>query len=143
MANAHHRIFGSTPMPRYLQLAGLIRQRVAKGYWPPGSLLPSIEHLMVEFDVARVTVRQAIALLADEGLLSPQRGRGTFVTEKAGARRQLRVETTLGDLVEMYRGDERGMLAGMSTSQFVSLLIVPISLIMLLRLAARSRAAAA
>ena len=67
MANANHRIFGSTPIPRYLQLAELVRQRVAKGHWPPGSLLPSIEHLMAEFDVARVTVRQAIALLAEEG----------------------------------------------------------------------------
>jgi GntR family transcriptional regulator len=105
MANANHRIFGSTPIPRYLQLAELIRQRVAKEHWPPGSLLPSIEHLMREFDVARVTVRQAIALLADEGLLSPQRGRGTFITGKPGARRQLRVETTLDDLVAMYSGD--------------------------------------
>jgi GntR family transcriptional regulator len=105
MANAGHRIFGSTPIPRYLQLAELVRQRVAKGHWPPGSTLPSIEHLMQEFDVARVTVRQAIALLADEGLLSPQRGRGTFVTGKPGARRQLRVETTLDDLVAMYSGD--------------------------------------
>jgi GntR family transcriptional regulator len=105
MANASHRIFGSTPIPRYLQLAELVRQRVAKGHWPPGSTLPSIEHLMQEFDVARVTVRQAIALLAEEGLLSPQRGRGTFVTGKPGARRQLRVETTLDDLVAMYSGD--------------------------------------
>ncbi len=105
MANASHRIFGSTPIPRYLQLAELVRQRVAKGHWPPGSMLPSIEHLMQEFDVARVTVRQAIALLAEEGLLSPQRGRGTFVTGKPGARRQLRVETTLDDLVAMYSGD--------------------------------------
>src|SRR5689334_8106690 len=70
MANAHHRIFGSTPIPRYVQLAELIRQRLAKGRWLPGDLLPSIEHLMAEFDVARVTVRQAIAMLAEEGLLS-------------------------------------------------------------------------
>lgn len=100
-----HPIFGATPIPRYVQLADLFRQRVDKGEWLPGSKLPSIDELMAQFDVARVTVRQAIAMLADEGLLSPQRGRGTFVTDKAGARRRLRVETTLGDLVEMYRGD--------------------------------------
>ena len=105
MANANHRIFGSTPIPRYLQLAELIRQRVAKGHWPPGSQLPSIEHLMAEFDVARVTVRQAIAMLAQERLLSPQRGRGTFVTGQPGVRRRLRVESTLDDLVAMYSGD--------------------------------------
>jgi len=106
MAHAAHRIFGSTPIPRYVQLAELFRQRVAKGMWPPGCLLPSIEQLMDEFDVARVTVRQAVALLADEGLVSPQRGRGTFVTGTGGTKRRLRVETTLGDLVAMYRGDQ-------------------------------------
>lgn len=105
MANANHRIFGSTPIPRYVQLAEVFRQRLDKGHWGPGSVLPSIDQLMQEFDVARVTVRQAIALLADEGLLSPQRGRGTFVTGIPGSRRRLRVETTLDDLVAMYSGD--------------------------------------
>ena len=61
---------------------------------------------MAEFNVARVTVRQATQLLAREGLLSPQRGRGTFVTEQAGNKRKLVVETTLDELVEMYRGDK-------------------------------------
>jgi len=37
-------------------------------------------------------------------------------------------------IVEIYRGDERGMVFGLSTSQFVSVLIVPLSIIMLLRL---------
>jgi GntR family transcriptional regulator len=105
MGEIGHRIFGATPIPRYVQLADLFRQRIDKGEWGPGSTLPSIDELMAQFDVARVTVRQAVALLADEGLVSPQRGRGTFVTEKAGKRRQLRVETTLADLVQMYRGD--------------------------------------
>ena len=106
MPQASHHIFGDTPIPRYVQLADLFRQRVDKGIWLPGNILPSIDQLMEEFDVARVTVRQAIALLAEEGLLSPQRGRGTFVTSKATTRRQLRVETTLGDLVTMYQGDK-------------------------------------
>ncbi len=40
-------------------------------------------------------------------------------------------------IIEIYRGDERGMVAGMATSQFVSILIVPLSIIMLLRLRRR------
>lgn len=98
-------MFGNVPIPRYVQLADLLRQRIAKGHWAPGDVLPSIETLMREFDVARVTIRQATKLLADEGLLSPQRGRGTFVTEAAGRKRKLVVQTTLDELVEMYRGD--------------------------------------
>ncbi len=99
-------IFSRVPIPRYVQLADLMRQRIAKGVWAPGAILPSIDKLMAEFNVARITVRQAIKLLALEGLLSPERGRGTFVTAEAGRKRKLVVETTLHDLVEMYRGDK-------------------------------------
>jgi phosphatidylglycerol:prolipoprotein diacylglycerol transferase len=44
-------------------------------------------------------------------------------------------------IIEIYRGDERGTLFGMSTSQFVSVIIVPVSLVMLWRLRARPAAA--
>lgn len=98
-------MFGNVPIPRYVQLAELMRRRIAKGQWAPGDTLPSIESLMREFDVGRVTVRQATRLLTDEGLLSPQRGRGTFVTAAAGRNRKLIVHATLHELVEMYRGD--------------------------------------
>jgi GntR family transcriptional regulator len=98
-------MFQGVPIPRYVQLADVMRNRVKRGIWPRGSMLPSIEKLMEEFDVARVTVRQAIHLLASEALLSPQRGRGTFVTGERGGNRRLLVQTTLDDLVEMYRGD--------------------------------------
>ncbi len=96
----------TSPIPRYVQLAELMRQRIAKERWAPGDTLPSIDKLMEEFKVARVTVRQATQLLAREGLVSPQRGRGTFVTAQAGNKRKLVVETTLDELVEMYRGDK-------------------------------------
>jgi phosphatidylglycerol:prolipoprotein diacylglycerol transferase len=41
-------------------------------------------------------------------------------------------------IVEFYRGDERGMIMGVSTSQFVSLLVVPLAIVMLLRLRRRA-----
>jgi len=41
-------------------------------------------------------------------------------------------------IIEIYRGDERGMLFGVSTSQFVSIIVVPISLFMLWRLGTRA-----
>jgi GntR family transcriptional regulator len=98
-------MFERIPIPRYVQLADVMRHRIKRGIWGRGETLPSIDRLMQEFDVARVTVRQAIHLLAGEGLLSPQRGRGTFVTAQPGGQRRLSVQTTLDDLVEMYRGD--------------------------------------
>tara|TARA_R110000868_G_scaffold49618_1_gene159776 strand:+ start:2127 stop:2849 length:723 start_codon:yes stop_codon:yes gene_type:complete len=98
-------MFRNTHIPRYVQLADVMRSRIRRGQWKPNDILPSIEDLMAEFGTARVTVRQATRMLSDEGLLSPQRGRGTFVTQAAGRNRKLVVETTLDDLVEMYRGD--------------------------------------
>lgn len=100
-----HRLFASTGIPLYVQLAELLRRRVRTGALAPGALLPAIPDMMREFGVARVTVRQAVKLLTAEGLLSPQRGRGTYVTEQAGMQRGLHLSTSLDELVEMYRGD--------------------------------------
>ena len=105
MQRAAHRLFGDSPIPRYVQLAGLFRQRIARGVWPTGGTLPSLDKLVLEFDVARVTVRQAMTLLAREGLVSPQRGRGTAVIGSPGRDRWMRLETTLRELAEVYRDD--------------------------------------
>lgn len=101
-----HRLFGDSPVPRYAQLADLFRGRIAREIWPPGGTLPSIERLMREFDVSRVTVRQAVSRLARDGLVSPQRGRGTFVNAPPARRRSLRLGTTLRDLAALYRHDK-------------------------------------
>jgi len=101
-----HPVFRDSPVPRYAQLADLLRQRVARGVWAEGQKLPSLDELIREFGVARVTVRQAVDLLAREGLLSPQRGRGTFVTGRPVQDRWLRLETSLRALADVYRDDK-------------------------------------
>lgn len=101
-----HALFGDSPVPRYAQLADLFRGRIARGIWPPGGTVPSIGHLMREFDVARVTVRQAVNLLAREGLVSPQRGRGTFVKTSPARARSLRLGTSLRDVAALYLHDK-------------------------------------
>lgn len=100
-----HPLFGNSPVPRYAQLADLLRGRLARGHWVPGDRVPTLEELMREFEVARVTVRQAVEVLAREGLLSAQRGRGTFVTAAPPRPHGLRLKTTLKDLAEVYRHD--------------------------------------
>lgn len=74
--------------------------------WAPGHALPTIEQLTREFDVARVTVRQAINLLAREGLVSPERGRGTYVNSVPHRSPPLRLGMTLHDLADVYRNDK-------------------------------------
>ena len=95
--------FHDSPIPRYLQLADLMRQRIGRGVWEQGQKVPSLEELVAEFGVARVTVRQAVDVLTREGLVSPQQGRGTFVTGLPPNDRWLRVQTTLAELANMYR----------------------------------------
>ncbi len=70
----------SGPVTLYAQLAGILRERVKSGVWSNGAEIPTLEELAAEFNVARVTVRQAMQILMKEGLVSSQRGRRTFVT---------------------------------------------------------------
>ena len=74
--------------------------------WAGGQTLPSLDQRVREFGVARVTVRQAVGLLARDGLVSPQQGRGAFVTGRPMRDRWLRLETSLHDLADAYRDDQ-------------------------------------
>jgi GntR family transcriptional regulator len=93
------------PLPRYAQVADALRNRIRRGAWKRDDTIPSNEQLKAEFGVGRVTVRQAVQMLAREGLLSPEQGRGTFVIAEPGSMRRLHVQSSLADLAEMYRGD--------------------------------------
>ncbi len=66
-------------VPRYLQLAELIRRRIADGTYAPRTRIPSEVTFVQETGYARDTVRKAIALLVEEGRLYIVRGLGTFV----------------------------------------------------------------
>ena len=63
----------------YVQLASLLRHRIASGQWPVGHCMPSVEQMANEFGMARVTVRQALSILVQERLVTSLRGRGTHV----------------------------------------------------------------
>lgn len=65
----------------YLQLAGILRERIADGTYPPDSKLPSLGELEEESGLARNTVRKALDVLKAEGLIEASAGRGMFVTE--------------------------------------------------------------
>ena len=67
--------------PRYLEIAEALRRQVAAGR--PGDRLPSDAELCERFGVSRMTARQAVQLLANEGLLVRRRGEGTFVAARA------------------------------------------------------------
>lgn len=64
---------------RYAAIAERLRSEITSGRWAAGKPVPAESVLMQQFDVALGTMRQAIALLVNEGLLERQQGRGTFV----------------------------------------------------------------
>lgn len=90
-------------VPRYLQVASALRRRISEGFWPVGGRIATLEELEEEFGVARVTVRQAIDLLASEGLVKSHQGRGTFVTKAPDTDRWLQLATDWQSLVAPIR----------------------------------------
>lgn len=71
----------------YRKLAALLRAEIDAGQYPPDSTLPKQAHLAATHDVNVKTVRQAVALLAAEGLVTPIRRRGTVVRARPPLRR--------------------------------------------------------
>lgn len=69
------------PTPLYEQLKNLIADKINKGEYRPDQQIPSERELCEQFDVSRITVRQAISLAVNEGLLYRTHGRGTFVNK--------------------------------------------------------------
>lgn len=73
--------------PMYKQIADALRSRIANGDLAPGDRLPSEAQLMAEYGVAGGTVRQALALVRNEGLAVAEHGRGVFVRSRPRIRR--------------------------------------------------------
>ena len=96
-------LISDSHVPKYAQIADVFRQRIARGIWARGLRLPANELLAAEFGVSRVTIRQAVELLARDGIIEAQQGRGTFITGTPKQDRWLKVETTLCELAEVYR----------------------------------------
>lgn len=91
--------------PLYLQITEILRQNLDRGTWQPGDLLPTISELSEKYSVAKVTIRQALKILEEDGLLESRRGRGTTVLPPPPQPPRLQLGTHLSALVDMYRGD--------------------------------------
>ena len=69
--------FDETPL--YLQLAAILRRAIESGQLQPRDPVPSETYLMQEHGLSRDTVRHALEILRQEGLVKTFVGRGTFV----------------------------------------------------------------
>ena len=64
---------------KYMSIATDLLARIEKGEWSSGRQLPSTMALAKEYGVALMTVRQALGILAQRGVVEPRQGAGTFV----------------------------------------------------------------
>lgn len=78
-------LHASNPLPLYVRMASVLRERITTGEWGPGSQIPTIDELRDYYQVAEITLRQAIRILANEGLVLSRRGKGTFVLDRPTA----------------------------------------------------------
>jgi len=69
-------------VPKHEQLRTILQQ-LASTDLPPGAAVPSERQLMLDHGVSRITVRQAVGQLVNEGWLTRVRGKGTFVAHRA------------------------------------------------------------
>ncbi|MFD0855394.1 GntR family transcriptional regulator, partial [Actinomadura adrarensis] len=75
------RINPPATSPRYVVIAGELRDRITSEKLAPHTLLPSERELSEIHGVSRMTARQALALLEKEGYVYRRPPRGTFVAE--------------------------------------------------------------
>ncbi|MGE5541929.1 MAG: GntR family transcriptional regulator, partial [Bacillota bacterium] len=85
----------------YLEAAEHIRQRIVRGVYGRGERLPSETELSAELSVSRSTLREALRLLEDEGLIMSRRGAGSFVRPES--KRIVEGLEKLGSLTESIR----------------------------------------
>lgn len=86
-----------TPRAQYAQIADVIRERITRGEYAPGSHLPSEDQLAAELGVSRVTVNRAVGLLRAAGEVTVRRGSGTVVRSLPKIRRDAKARYAARD----------------------------------------------
>jgi GntR family transcriptional regulator len=87
--------------PAYLLIANAIADRIGSGVYRPGDQLPTEPQLRAEFGVSPMTVRRAVNILLDRGLVSTTQGKGTFVRGLELGEAVFRLQ----DITDMWVGD--------------------------------------
>ncbi len=92
-------------IPRYLQLAGELRETILGGKFADGVQFPTETALCKQFDVSRFTVREALRRLEAEGLIQRKRGSGTTVQPAAARGGALHQPlSNVGEILQYARG---------------------------------------
>jgi GntR family transcriptional regulator len=94
-------LFVSDKVPLYYQLQSILTDKILSGSLAPGYRLPTEAMLVEEYGVSRITVRQALGAMEEEGLIRREVGRGTFVNKHRPFRGMLQLEGSMDDLITL------------------------------------------
>jgi len=93
-------------VPAYHQLADILRDQLDRGELAPGDPMPSEQQMMDRYGIGRVAVRNALAVLRQEGRIVTERRRGSFVPEEV-QRRVVEIEGPASLISRMPTPQER------------------------------------
>ena len=83
MSMKNSKIKRDVKEPLYTQIVERLKADIAGGKYKPGAKIPTELELCETYSVSRITVRKAVEILCDDGILTRHQGKGTFVTEKS------------------------------------------------------------
>ncbi len=95
---------GGKPSPLYVQLAGVLKDEILSGVYLVGSLLPTEDRLCERFSVSRYTVREALRILREGGLVESRQGAGTVVIPLRSTESDIQQVMSINDLVAFAEG---------------------------------------
>src|SRR5438067_4720624 len=108
-----------SPIPIYYQIMNQLRNKIAEGEYTVDSALPPERELVETYQVSRMTIRQAISELVNEGILVRRKGIGTFVAPP-------KLEQPLSSLTSFTEDmAQRGMKASSRIISFKEMLPEP------------------
>lgn len=90
----------AAPLAPYARVKAFLKDGLATGRWPPGTLVPSEAELVAQFGVSRMTANRAVRELQAEGLLDRVQGVGTFAAQPYRASSTLTIRDLHDEIAE-------------------------------------------
>jgi GntR family transcriptional regulator len=103
--------WNSDGIPKYIQLAKILRRKITAQEYAPDEQIPTEAALCREYGVSRITVREAVDMLARESLLYRRQGRGTYVARQKLRRNIARLYSFSSDMRELGMAPSSRVLA--------------------------------
>ena len=88
-------------VPKYFQIARILRERIQRQEYAPGEQIPTEAELCETYEVSRITVREAINKLVQEGYLDRRQGKGTYVVHQKLRRNIAKVYSFSSDMRQL------------------------------------------